>query len=343
MSPEENHSLADRINATDSQVLMEMAAKYYSQIIQKHGAFKEYFCSPEGEKTEIEENNIRYIPLYRDDDSRKMLVLVNSKKGKSAIAVYLNESWWPVEDLLKTSDQSKEGLLQVQTFGERITLFVLNCLLCGFSEEDDLLDEAFFLPHASGELAKILWHKGEAAAFYTYKNKGSLCTQSFGECYQLPVLDTVFVQKRWRRHGMGTKILQDYSQIFSEESVLGISCPISPMMYKVCRKFLTCNLRDRDRFWEVEAPGHWNQRVNIWLKIKLSGVSTVEEPTTGRDSEQRDKATTTETDSHSIPDKRDCDQSIGNSDAYFSTMIHKKRRNSNDDVEDTTTKHIKKS
>ena len=37
----------------------------------------------------------------------------------------------------------------------------------------------------------------------------------------------------------------------------------------VCRKFLTAHPAERGRLWEVEPPGAWGQRDNIWLKVQL--------------------------------------------------------------------------
>lgn len=73
---------------------------------------------------------------------------------------------------------------QVQTCGERIVLFVLNCLVCGFVEGSDSENGVCFLPHSAGELAKIFWHHREAVAFYTYKNKGE-CPKCHSICILL--------------------------------------------------------------------------------------------------------------------------------------------------------------
>ncbi|XP_051918141.1 protein FAM169B isoform X7 [Hippocampus zosterae] len=57
------------------------------------------------------------------------------------------------------------------------------------------------------------------------------------------------------------------------EQVLGISVPLSPSMVAVCRRFLQLNEDYRDRLYEVEAPGEWTQRRNVWLNIQLSRYS----------------------------------------------------------------------
>lgn len=37
----------------------------------------------------------------------------------------------------------------------------------------------------------------------------------------------------------------------------------------VCKKYLETNEEERDRLYEVEAPGEWTQRRNVWLNIQL--------------------------------------------------------------------------
>lgn len=61
---------------------------------------------------------------------------------------------------------------------------------------------------------------------------GSLCGDSTGTCYLLPVFDTVFVRRRHRRRGLGLTMLQDFCQTFREDEALGVSWPISPAMYQ---------------------------------------------------------------------------------------------------------------
>uniref|UniRef100_A0A8D0H391 Protein FAM169B n=1 Tax=Sphenodon punctatus TaxID=8508 RepID=A0A8D0H391_SPHPU len=170
--------------------------------------------------------------------------------------------------IVKTADSSREGLIQVQTFGERIVLFVLNSIIFGMLERRSAND-AFFVPYSAKEGAKIFWKSGNAVAFYTVKTKGSLCDRITSQCYLLPVLDTAFVRRKHRRCGLGMKMLHDFCQSFETEAVLGISCPISAAMYEVCRRFLQAHPAERARLWEVEAPGDWSQRVSIWLKIQL--------------------------------------------------------------------------
>ncbi|XP_074151146.1 protein FAM169B-like isoform X1 [Sminthopsis crassicaudata] len=250
------------------EVVQESSVAYYSTFGVQAGTSPQYYSLPTGEKVKLEDASVCFLPMYRDEPKYKILVLVNPQDRKTVLAVYLNKSWWSIEEIMKTSDSSREGLIQVQSFGERIVLFILNYVIFGKLERN-LDDDMFFLPHSSTEHAKILWRNGAAIAFYTTKMKGSLCGKSSGECYMLPVMDTAFVRREHRREGLGMKMLLDFCQTFENEDALGLSCPISTAMYQVCRKFLLAYPEEQDRLWEVEAPGDWGQRVNIWLKIQL--------------------------------------------------------------------------
>ncbi|KAM6388299.1 protein FAM169B-like isoform 2-T2 [Pluvialis apricaria] len=216
------------------------------------------------------------------------LYLVDTLAGDPEVLQVDAETYY--EKLLKKSSSPPDVFLisgeeEVQTFGERIVLFVLNYIIFGMLEGSSAND-AFFLPHSATECAKILWRNGEAVAFYSVKMKGSLCDGTTSQCYLLPVLDTIFVRRKYRRGGLGMKMLHDFCQSFMAEDALGISCPISAAMYQVCQKFLQTYPEEQKRLWEVEAPGDWSQRVNIWLKIQMelspSGKAEVENAQTNK-------------------------------------------------------------
>ncbi|XP_067411722.1 protein FAM169B-like isoform X4 [Emydura macquarii macquarii] len=217
--------------AGNPEVLQEASEAYYEKLLQQTSSTPEFFSIPGGEKVKLEDSSVCFLPVYREDPKYKILVLRDPQDNKTVLAIYLNQSWWPIEDIVKTADSSREGLIQVQTFGERIVLFVLNCIIFGMLERSSAND-TFFVSHSAKECAKIFWRNGDAVAFYTVKMKGSLCDVNTSQCYLLPVLDTAFVRRKFRRCGLGMKILHDFCQSFVTEDALGISCPISADMYR---------------------------------------------------------------------------------------------------------------
>ncbi|KAM7039553.1 protein FAM169B-like isoform 4-T5 [Acridotheres tristis] len=198
--------LVDTI-AGDPEVLQADAETYYEKLLKKSLSTPDVFSIPGGGEVKLEDSCVCFVPLYRNNPTCKLLLLTDPKDKETVLAVYLSQRWWPVEDVVKTADPARDGLVLVQTFGERIVLFVLNCIIFGMLEGSSAND-AFFLPHSATERAKILWRNGEAAAFYSVK-------------------------------------------------------------MKVCQKFLQAHPEEQKRLWEVEAPGDWSQRVNIWLKIQM--------------------------------------------------------------------------
>ncbi|XP_059036097.1 protein FAM169B-like isoform X2 [Mustela lutreola] len=247
----------------------EAALAYYATLREGMQPSEELFSLPTGEQVKLEASSVCFCTVHRDEPQHKILVLVNPQDTKTVVAVYIKESWWPTEDVLRTSDPAREGLLKVQSFGERIVLFILNVVIFGRLERNLDDRDMFFLPHSVKEQAKILWRDGSAVGFYTTKRKGSLCGDGTGACYLLPVFDTVFVRRMYRRQGLGMAMLQDFCETFREDEALGVSWPISPAMYQVCRKFLLAHPEERGRLWEVEPPGAWGQRGSIWLKVRL--------------------------------------------------------------------------
>ncbi|XP_049762112.1 protein FAM169B-like isoform X1 [Elephas maximus indicus] len=253
----------------DPEGLLEAALAYYATLGEGAGPSQEVFSLPSGEQVKLEASSVCFCTVHRDEPQHKILVLVNPQDTKTVVAVYIKGSWWPTEDVLRTSDPAREGLMKVQSFGERIILFILNVIIFGRLERNLDADDMFFLPHSVKEQAKILWRNGAAVGFYTTKTKGSLCGNGSAACYVLPVFDTVFVRRQHRRQGLGMALLQDFCETFREDEALGVSWPISSAMFQVCRKFLLACPEERGRLWEVEPPGAWGQRVNIWLKIQL--------------------------------------------------------------------------
>ncbi|XP_053437764.1 uncharacterized protein LOC128579727 isoform X5 [Nycticebus coucang] len=192
----------------DPEGYQEAALAYYTSLGKGARTSPEIFSLPTGEQVKLEASSVCFCTMYRDEPQHKILVLVNPQVTKTVVAVYIKKSWWFTEEVLRTSDPVREGLLKVQSFGERIVLFVLNVIIFGRLERNLDDDDMFFLPHSVKEQAKILWRRGAAVGFYTTK-------------------------------------------------------------MTVCRRFLRAWPEERGRLWEVETPGAWGQRSNIWLKVQL--------------------------------------------------------------------------
>uniref|UniRef100_A0A8C2X9C8 Family with sequence similarity 169 member B n=1 Tax=Cyclopterus lumpus TaxID=8103 RepID=A0A8C2X9C8_CYCLU len=183
-------------------------------------------------------------------------------------ALYLHGKWWRVDDVLRTSSNSRIGLILVRSLMERVIVFLLSQVVDRASQE-----KLLFSLHPRTESCKLLWRDGQAVGFYTFKHKGSLCDGWSGRCYLLPALDTVLVRRSWRRRGLGLQMLADFCSSFSTERFLGVSSPLSPSMVAVCRSFLQQHEEHLEHLYEVEAPGDWTRRWNIWLSIQLGRYS----------------------------------------------------------------------
>ncbi|XP_066558040.1 protein FAM169B [Amia ocellicauda] len=231
-----------------------------------------WFVPPDSAKVKIKISNVARFSLFGDDDpAHTVLALVQPGEETQLLALYLDGRWWSVADVMKTSNPSRVGLVTVQSVGERVVLFLLSQFIFGILERP-LESELAFSLHPAGELGKITWSNGEAVGFYTVKRKGSLCDSFTSQSYKLPVLDTLFVRRHWRRRGFALEMLEDFCSSFGKEEALGISNPISPSMYEVCRKYLLTHQKQRDRLYEVEAPGGWGERRSVWLQIQLSHI-----------------------------------------------------------------------
>ncbi|XP_038874049.1 protein FAM169B isoform X4 [Salvelinus namaycush] len=250
------------LSSTSENILTSLASNTYEG--------ERWFLPSNGSKVEVTHDNVSRLQLFGDDDPPcTLLTLHMPADGTQVVALNLHGKWWSLNDVLKTSIKSRSGLVMVQSVMERVILFLLSQIIFGVLERPSG-EEIYFSPHPMREFGKILWHNGEAVGFYTIKKKGSLCDGFTRRSYQLSVLDTVFVRTQWRRSGLALQILADFCKSLPNEEVIGISCPITPSMIKVCSKYLLMHQDQRDRLYEVEAPGCWGQRRNIWLNIQLN-------------------------------------------------------------------------
>ncbi|XP_052515245.1 soluble lamin-associated protein of 75 kDa [Budorcas taxicolor] len=220
-------------------------------------------------------SNVGFVPLYGGDQTQKVLALFSPEDSLTAVALYLADQWWAIDDIVKTSVPSREGLKQVRTLGERVVLYVLNRII--YRKQEMERNEIPFLCHSSTDYAKILWKKGEAIGFYSVKPTGSTCASFLTQSYQLPVLDTMFVRKKYRGKDFGLHMLEDFVDSFTEDA-LGLRYPLTSLMYIACNQYFEKYPGDHELLWEVEGVGHWYQRVPITRALqretlKITAVS----------------------------------------------------------------------
>ncbi|KAJ7335854.1 hypothetical protein JRQ81_013795 [Phrynocephalus forsythii] len=213
-------------------------------------------------------STVGFVPIYGGEERHKVLALFAPEDSLAAVALFLADHWWTIDDILRTSAPSREGLLQVKSIGERVVLYVLNRII--YRKQEIEKNEFPFLCHGSHDYAKILWRKGEAIGFYSVKLPGSLCSAFLTQSYQLPVLDAMFVRKKHREKDFGLLMLEDFVDSFTEDAlacnhcVLCIcqTCSVSCFL-PACQKYFERYPGDHDLLWEVEGIGHWHQRTPI--------------------------------------------------------------------------------
>lgn len=81
-------------------------------------------------------------------------------------------------------------------------------------------NEVPFLCQSSMDYAKILWKKGGAIGFYSVTPIGHVCVSYLTQSYQLPVLNTVFVRKKYSGKDLGFLMLEDFVDSFKKTSLI---------------------------------------------------------------------------------------------------------------------------
>lgn len=216
-----------------------------------------------------------YGPAYRSDSEADVrhdsLLDLRCDNCWRTVALRLCDTWWEINDLLKTSDESRTGWKLVKSFAERVALYVLNCII---QKQLELCRHVTFLTIKEDEIAKLLWVDHEAVGFYTIKSKGS--PYMLFEHYYMPVVDLIFIRQKARRRGHAMRLIDDLLSMFPEEDV-GFSDPISDEMYLVLEKYLKQNPKFKDRLWECRHFGGEGLRRNIWLHLKCLSAEKTED------------------------------------------------------------------
>ncbi|XP_010154516.1 PREDICTED: soluble lamin-associated protein of 75 kDa-like, partial [Eurypyga helias] len=250
----------DLLDSYTHEELARTAENYLFELKRRNPNCPEFFSLPVHGSIPIRLSNVAFVLLYGEKQPHKVLALFAPGDLHTAVALYLAEKWWSVDDIVRTSAPARQGLHQVKSLGERVVLYILNRIIYRTQEMERT--DIPFLCHDSNDYAKIMWNKGEAIGFYSVKVTGSACS-SYGRVnYKLPVMDTMFVRKKHREGDFGLIMLEDFVNCFTE-NCLGLRYPMSPFMYAVCKKYYEKYPEQEHLLWEVQGPGLWFQKKSI--------------------------------------------------------------------------------
>uniref|UniRef100_A0A663N7W4 Family with sequence similarity 169 member A n=1 Tax=Athene cunicularia TaxID=194338 RepID=A0A663N7W4_ATHCN len=159
----------DILNTFSHEDLESSAEGYLSDLRHQDPNHCEFLSLPGHGKVTIKLGTVGFVPLYGEEQTHKVLGLFAPRDSLTAVALYLANRWWSVDDVLRTSVTTRQGLHKVESVGERIVLYVLNRII--YRTQEMGRNEIPFLCHSSNDYAKILWKKGEAIGFYSVKPK----------------------------------------------------------------------------------------------------------------------------------------------------------------------------
>ncbi|XP_037338567.2 microtubule-associated protein futsch isoform X2 [Pungitius pungitius] len=255
----------DLLASVSQTELESLAHNYMNNLLYSNPDSPEHLILSDSTQVTINISSVGFTPLYGSGDRQMVLALFSPSNPFTAVALFLLDRWWTVDDILKTADTTRGGTVEVKSLGERIVLYILNRIVYRAKEMSS--EELPFLCHGEKDYAKILWNNGEAVGFYSVKPAGSFCSSFSTSSYQLPVMDSLFIRKHLRRQGFGLQMLKDFVLSFREDC-LGLRYPLTQFMYKVCEKYLCQYPGDTDILWEVKSIGGPKQRTNIFKKLR---------------------------------------------------------------------------
>ncbi|NXP35295.1 F169A protein, partial [Leiothrix lutea] len=268
----------DILNNCSHEDLENSAEDYFFDLRWRNPDSPEFFSLPDCRKVPISLTSVGFLPLYGEEQTHKVLALFAPWDRFTAVALYLADQWWSIDDIVKTSVPARQGLHQVQSVGERVVLYVLNRIIYRTQEMET--NETPFLCHGSSHFAKIMWKKGEAVGFYSVKPTGSVCASLLRQKYKLTVLDTMFVRKKHRAKDSGLIMLEDFVDSFTEER-LGLRYPLSSFIVfscvcSACKQYLEKYPGDKNLLWQVEGGGEWFQRKSIMSIVQKEKLGIAE-------------------------------------------------------------------
>ncbi|NXB73211.1 F169A protein, partial [Donacobius atricapilla] len=268
----------DILNSYSHEDLENSAEVYLFELRWANPNAPEFFSLPDHRKIPISLSSVGFVPLYGQEQTHKVLALFAPWDSFTAVALYLADQWWSIDDIVRTSVPARQGLHQVKSVGERIVLYVLNRIIYRTQEMEKT--DTPFLCHGSSHYAKIMWKKGEAIGFYSVKPTGSVCSSLLHQKYKLPVLDSMFVRKKHRGKDSGLIMLEDFVDSFTEEP-LGLRYPLSSFVVFSCvcsaaKQYLEKYPGDKNLLWQVEGGGDWFQRKSIMSIVQKENLRIAE-------------------------------------------------------------------
>ncbi|NXM51173.1 F169A protein, partial [Gymnorhina tibicen] len=264
----------DILNNYSHEDLENSAEDYLFDLRWGNPNSPEFFSLPDRRKVPISLTSVGFVPLYGEEQTHKVLALFAPWDSLTAVALYLADQWWSIDDIVRTSVPARQGLHQVKSVGERVVLYVLNRIIYRTQEMER--NEIPFLCHGSSHYAKIMWKKGEAIGFYSVKPTGSVCSSLLHQKYKLPVLDTMFVRKKHRGKDSGLIMLEDFVDSFTEEP-LGLRYPlVFSCVCSACKQYLEKYPEDKNLLWQVEGGGDWFQRKSIMSIVQMENLKIAE-------------------------------------------------------------------
>ncbi|NXU38922.1 F169A protein, partial [Drymodes brunneopygia] len=265
----------DILNNYSHENLENSAEDYLFDLRWRNPNAPEFFSLPDRRKVPISLTSVGFVPLYGEEQTHKVLALFAPWDLFTAVALYLADQWWSIDDIVRTSVPARQGLHQVKSVGERVVLYVLNRIIYRTQEMER--NETPFLCHGSSHYAKIMWKKGEAIGFYSVKPTGSVCSSLLHQKYTLPVLDTMFVRKKHRGKDSGLIMLEDFVDSFTEEP-LGLRYPlVFSCVCSACKQYLEKYPGDKNLLWQVEGGGLWFQRKSIMSIVQKENLKIAAE------------------------------------------------------------------
>nr|XP_029134573.1 soluble lamin-associated protein of 75 kDa-like [Labrus bergylta] len=95
--------------------LERSAQNYMNNLLYSNPDTAQHLTLSDNTQVNINISSVGLVPLYGTSDNKKILALFSPPDPLTAVALFLLDRWWTVDDLLKTADTARDGAVEVRS------------------------------------------------------------------------------------------------------------------------------------------------------------------------------------------------------------------------------------
>uniref|UniRef100_G3N8H5 Uncharacterized protein n=1 Tax=Gasterosteus aculeatus TaxID=69293 RepID=G3N8H5_GASAC len=104
----------DLLAGVSQAELERLAHNYMEDLLYSNPDSPEHLVLSDSTQVTINISSVGFTPLYGSSDRLTVLALFSPSNPFTAVALFLLDRWWTVDDILKTADPTRGGTVEVR-------------------------------------------------------------------------------------------------------------------------------------------------------------------------------------------------------------------------------------